>query len=364
MAAYLNYAGIGLVRERARAAMRVAVDEVLARGVPEYARFFQARDAARRAAARLLEAEVEEIALVGNTSAGIHLVADGLDWREGDEVVVFDRDFPANVHPWRALTRRGVVLRWVPMRDGGYELDDVAAAIGPATRVVAVSHVNFVTGFRIDLDEVCRLAQPVGALVCVDAVQSLGVLPLSVARTPVDFVAAAGHKWLCAPPGTGLLYCRRNRLDLLTWAPSGWAGYAGGTDVLHLGPGHFDYELSPLPDARRFEGGMPNLVGLVGLAAALEELLEVGVPAVAGRVQTLTSRLRAGLAERGCTVISPAGTSGSGIVSFLHSEKSAEDLYALLSAAGCHVSHPDGKVRVAPHFWSTDLELGEFLEAV
>jgi cysteine desulfurase / selenocysteine lyase len=361
VAAYLNYAGIGLVREPARAAMHAAVDEVLTRGAPEYGRFFAARDAARRAAARLLEAEPEEIALVGNTSHGIQLVAEGLDWQAGDEIVVFDRDFPANVQPWRRLTRHGVVLRWVPMRAGGYELDDIAAAIGPATRLVAVSHVNFVTGFRTDLDEVCRLARSAGALVCVDAVQSLGVLPLSVARTPIDFLAAAGHKWLCAPPGTGLLYCRRDRMDLLSSAPFGWTGYAGATDVLHRGAGHLRYELPLLPDARRFEGGMHNFLGLVGLAATLEELLQIGVPLVTERVRSLTARLREALAERDCTVISPDGAAWSGIVSFVHSEKSAEDVHELLTAANCHVSHPDGKIRVAPHYWTADWELSQLL---
>lgn len=362
--AYLNYAGIGLVRERVRAAMHEAIDEVMARGVSEYGRFFAARNAAREAAARLLGAEPADVALVGNTSEGIQTVADGLEWRPGDEVVVFDGDFPANVHPWRRLRRHGVVLRWVPMRGGGYDLEDVAAALGPATRLVAVSHVNFVTGFRIDLDEVCRLAHAVGALVCVDAVQSFGVLPLSVAITPVDFVAAAGHKWLCAPPGTGLLYCRPSRLELLTGARFGWTGYTGGADVLHRGAGHLHYDLEPLPDARRFEGGMPNLLGLVGLAAALAELAEIGQAEVAARIEALTGRLREGLAERGYTVLSPGGDAWSGIVSFVHLERQTAHLYELLIAADCHVAQPDGKLRASPHCWTRDDEITALLTAL
>jgi cysteine desulfurase / selenocysteine lyase len=358
---YLNYAGIGLLRRPAIAALHAAVDQVLARGAAEYGRLFAARAAAQAAAGRLLECDPDEVAMVSNTSAGIHLVADGLDWRAGDEVVVFDRDFPANVQPWRRLADRGVVLRWIPMRNGGYELDDVADAIGPATRLIAVSHVNFISGFRIDLDELCRLAQPVGALVCVDAVQSLGVLPLSVARTPIDFLAAGGHKWLCAPPGTGLFYCRRDRMDLLRWAPPGWTGYDGAAAVLHEGAGHLDYELPLRPDARRFEGGMLNLLGLVGLASALEELVEIGVDAVASRVLLLTARLREGLAEHGYTVLSPAGAARSGIVSFVHIEKSGEELFKLLEATGCHVAYPDGKLRASPHYWTSEAELDEFI---
>lgn len=362
--AYLNYAGIGLVHEPVRAAMHEAVDRVLANGIAEYELFFDAREAARDAAARLLEADPAEIALVGNTSDGIQTVADGLDWRAGDEIVVFDRDFPANVQPWRRLQRRGVVLRWVPMRAGGYRFEDLEAVLGPATRLVAVSHVNFVTGFRIDLDEVCRLARSVDALVCVDAVQSLGVLPLSVARTPIDFLAAGGHKWLCAPPGTGLLYCRASRLEALPSARFGWAGYAGATAVLNEGPGHLGYELPPQPDARRFEGGTPNLLGLVGLAGALTALLDAGAAEVGDRVRSLTSRLRAGLADRGYTVISPAGAAWSGIVSFVHPERDSGDLLQLLIAAGCHIARPDGKLRASPHYWTADAEVDALLAAL
>jgi len=361
---YLNYAAIGLLRRPAITAMHVAIDQALARGLADYDQLFAACDAARTTAGRLLECDRDEVAFIGNTSAGIHLVADGIEWRSGDEVVLFDRDFPANVQPWRRLARRGVVLRWIPVRDGGYELDDVAHVIGPATRLIAVSHVNFVTGFRIDLDELCKLAHPAGALVFVDAVQSLGVLPLSVARTPIDFLAAGGHKWLCAPPGTGLFYCRRDRMDLLRWAPPGWTGYDGALDVLNKGAGHLNYELPLLPDARRFEGGTPNLLGLVGLASALEELVEVGIGAVTSRVLLLTSRLREALAERDYTVLSPDGAARSGIVSFTHTEKPSEKLYELLTTAGCHVSFPDGKLRASPHYWTSEVELDQFIDVL
>jgi kynureninase len=200
MRAYLDYAGIGRVRRPAVVAMRAALDEVLPHGAAEIRRLFTSWTAARETAARLLECEPDEIAMVPNTSSGLHLVADGLAWRPGDEVIVFDRDFPANVHPWRRLTGRGVRLRWVPMRDGGYDLADVADVAGPATRLIAASHVNFRTGFRLDLDALCQLAAGCGALVCVDAVQSLGTRPLSLSRTRIDFLVAGGHKTSgCAP---------------------------------------------------------------------------------------------------------------------------------------------------------------------
>ncbi|HZN17935.1 MAG TPA: aminotransferase class V-fold PLP-dependent enzyme [Micromonosporaceae bacterium] len=361
--AYLDYAGIGVVRPAARAAMRAAVDDVLAYGATRFGDFFAARDGARDTAARLLECHPDEVALVPNTSTGLHLVADGLCWRPGDEVVLFDRDFPANVQPWRRLAERGVRLRWVPPHDGGYRMADLAQQIGPATRLVAVSHVNFLTGFRVDLDAVCALAAEVGALVCVDAVQALGVVPLSVRRTPVDFLAAGGHKWLCGPPGTGLFYSRRDRLDLLRLAPAGWFGYDRSQDMLVKGEGHFTYELPLRPAARRFEGGMPNFLGIVGLAAALAELAEVGVATVWRRVGSLGERLRAGLRERGYPVLGPDDLeSRSGIITFAAGD--AGRIFADLTARGLQVSYPDGKIRISPHFWTTDGEVEQLLEAL
>jgi cysteine desulfurase/selenocysteine lyase len=362
MTAYLDYAGIGLLRASAREAMHAALDDVLAQGAAAYGPLFSARAQARAEFARLLSCDSTEVALVPNTSTGVHLVADGLDWHVGDEVVVFDQDFPANVHPWRRLTGRGVVLRYVPMRDGGYDLADVAAVVGRRTRVIAVSQVNFVTGFEIDLDAVCELAKRVGALVSVDAVQSLGVIPVAVTRTPIDFISAGAHKWLCAPPGTGVFYCRRELLDLLRWGPAGWFGFEGAADMLTEGEGHLRYDLPLRPGANRFEGGMPNMLGFVGLAEALGELNTIGIEAVSERVQRLTARLRHGLRELGCTVLGPAGSgSRSGIVTFVPPAGSSRQLYELLIAGGWQLSYPDGKLRVSPHYWTRDEEISEFL---
>ncbi|GLW90514.1 aminotransferase class V-fold PLP-dependent enzyme [Actinokineospora globicatena] len=361
MSAYLDYAGLGKLRPRAVEAMRDAVVDVLPHGSAEIGRIFPARRRARALAAELLDCSTDEIALVTNTSTGLHLVADGLDWREGDEVVVFDRDFPANVHPWRM---RGVRLVWVPMRDGGYHLADVEAAIGPATRLVAVSHVNFATGFRIDLDAVCALAHRVGALVSVDAVQSLGVLPLSLADTPVDFLAAGAHKWLCGPVGTGIFFSRREHLPRLR-LPGGWFGFEGANDMLTKGAGHFRYDLSPLPTAARAEGGMYDVLGMVGLAEVLAELSEVGVSAIADRVRHLTQRLCDGLRSAGCAIsASTDDDAWSGIIGFTHPAVESVALARDLVAADCHVSHPDGLVRVAPHHWTSEAEVDAFLAAL
>jgi cysteine desulfurase / selenocysteine lyase len=354
--AYLDYAGFGRLRPPAVAAISEAVQQILPDGSAEVVRLFPARAQARSLAAGLLGATVDEIAFVPNTSTGVHLVADGLDWRPGDEIVVFDRDFPAIVRPWQRLAERGVTLSWVPMRSGGYELADVAAAITPATRLIAVSQVNFATGFRIDLDQICALAAEVGALVCVDAVQSLGVLPLSVADTPVDFLAAGAHKWLNASPGTGIFYCRASRLDLLRSVPNGWFGYEAAGEMTRRG-GQLRYDLPERVTAAKVEGGMSDVAGLAGLAAALTELTAIGMPAITERALRIAGQIAAGLTDRGYTLASSAGPQGpSAIVSMVVPDGDGPTVAAKLAAAGIHVSSPDGLIRISPHYWTDDEE--------
>ncbi|KQV12018.1 MULTISPECIES: aminotransferase class V-fold PLP-dependent enzyme [unclassified Kitasatospora] len=359
--AYLDHAGFGRLRPAAVSAMQSVLTEVLPHGSTRLGGIFATRAAARRSMARLLCCAPEELAFVPNTSTGVHLVADGLDWRPGDQVVLFERDFPANVRPWTRLSRHGVEPVWVPMHDGGYRMADVAAAIGPRTRLVAVSHVNFATGFRIDLDAVCALAARVGALVSVDAVQSLGALPLSLADSPVDFLAAGAHKWLGGPPGTGVFFCRAGRLELLRSPPTGWFGFDGAAELMK-GPGPLSYHLPERAATARVEGGMYDLVGMAGLAAALAELEAVGLTAVADRVLTLADRIRTGISDIGFTPATPPGpSSNSGIVSFSTPQLDSAELVDTLIGSAVQVSVPAGLVRVSPHYWTTDEEVDLFL---
>ncbi|GAA1256005.1 aminotransferase class V-fold PLP-dependent enzyme [Kitasatospora nipponensis] len=362
--AYFDHAGFGRLRPVAVDAMRAGLQDVLPHGSARIGPLFAARAEARRSAARLLACTPQEVAFVPNTSTGVHLVADGLRWRPGDQVVLFDRDFPANIRPWQRLERQGVTLSWVPMRHGGYQPADIAAAITPATRLVAVSHVNFATGFRCDLDLVCALAAEVGALVSVDAVQSLGVLPLSTADTPVDFLAAGAHKWLGGPPGTGIFYCRAERLELLHSTPTGWFGFEGAAEV-SKGPGWLRYDLPERASAARVEGGMYDVLGMAGLAAVLAELESVGSTAVAARALALAGRIRTAAVELGFTSAIPGESDPcSPVVSF---SKGPADLVRMvdeLAAGGISVSIPDGMLRISPHYWTTDREVDLLLAAL
>ena len=220
-------------------------------------------EACRRLGAQLIGADIAEIALVRSTTEGISLVAEGFRWQPGDNVVTLDNEFPSNQYPWMNLAERGVETRRVPADGGRVDLDRLSAACDARTRIVSISWVGFASGWRVDLDKVAELAHQRGALLFVDAIQGLGAFPLDVGRTPIDFLAADGHKWLLGPEGAGLLYVRRPHLAHLRPLGVGWHSVVQGSDYNRIA-------LDLKPSAARYEGGSQNMAGFIALAASLE----------------------------------------------------------------------------------------------
>lgn len=321
----------------------------------------EAEAGARALAARLLGATPEEIAFVSSTSAGLSLVAAGLDWMPGDGVIFAEGDFPSNVYPWRRLERRGVRVRALPTRaDGTLGVAEVAAALDERTRLVSLSSVHFATGGWTDVDAVGALLQDRGVLFCVDAIQSFGAAPLSVRH--VDFLTADAHKWMLGPQGIGILFVRRKRFENLTPSLVGWKSVAASKDF-----GSQRFELAG--DARRYEPGSLNALGIVGLHAALDLLAEVGVDAIASRLRAIRARLIPALAAKGYALVgAPSAAHPSGITSFRHRTASQTlALYQRLDAQGIVTSLRDDPrgdkcVRLAPHFYTSDAEIDRLLE--
>jgi cysteine desulfurase/selenocysteine lyase len=309
----------------------------------------------RRLAGWLLNCDPLDLAFVKNTSEGIGIVAEGLPWQPGDNVVVAADEYPANIYPWMNLARRGVELRRVPSRENGrIALDDLRAALDGRTRLLSLSHVEFATGFRNDLDAVGALCREHGILFFVDAIQGLGVLPLDLSRTPIDFLAADGHKWLLAPEGAGLFYIRRELVERLHPIGVGWHSVVGAMDFSRI-----DFRLKP--HAGRWESGTLNMGGIMALGASLELLLDAGIDAIAARVLELTDYLCAQAAVAGLSVFSsrrPAERSG--IVSL----SVPGDLGILVRRcrdAGIVINQRGGRLRIAPHAYNTPEEVDRLI---
>ncbi len=355
---YMNHAGIAPISQGVYHAMDGMLQDLTRNGMANLPAWDDVCSRTRESAARLIGAEASEIAFVKNTSEGILMAANGLTWRQGDNVVIPDRGFPANVYPWLNLRSQGVEVRRVPEVEGRIPLNDLLNAVDDRTRVLSVSSVEFATGFRHDLREIGRFCRARGILFCVDAIQSLGVLPLDVADAGIDFVSADAHKWLLGPEGIGVFYCSHRARRRLRVVNLGWANVVEPRDFL-------SYDTTLLPDAQRFECGTLNTVGIHGLRAGLDLLLRIGIESIESRVFSLTDQLCAGLEEKGCRVVSSrARGEKSGIVVFHHSRIDSESIFQKLSDARVVCAIRGGGVRLSPHFYNTEEEIDRVLDAI
>jgi selenocysteine lyase/cysteine desulfurase len=350
--AYLDHAAVAPITARARDALAEWAEDVANHGVVHEPRWLKRVEEVRGRFAELLGADAPDVAFVKNTSEGVGIVAEGFPWRPGDNVVTSADEYPANVYPWLNLASRSVEVRRVPSRRGRVFLDDLRAAMDARTRIVTLSWVEFATGFRNDLDAVGQLCRERGALFFVDAIQALGVQPLDVSRTPIDFLAADGHKWLLGPEGAGVFWVRRELVERLHPVGVGWHSVVGAWDFAKI-----DFRLKP--NAGRWESGSRNMGGIVALGASLDALMEVGVEALAARIFDLTERLCQRAERAGWRVYSSrAPGEWSGIVSL--EPPSGRDPAAVAKALRGQqvaVNHRGGRLRVSPHAYNTEDEI-------
>lgn len=360
--AYLNHAGMGAVPHSAvqtmsRLAMEVARDGELA--WPGHKAHVEQ---VRHRAARLMGVPSTDVAFIKNTTAGVGMVANGLDLVAGDRVIVSDLDFPSSLYPWLALRERGVRVDLVRPQGSAEALpvDAFAEVIadGPPPAVVAVSWVQFRRGWRIDLPALARVVHDAGALFSVDVIQGLGAIPAELETWGVDFAMADGHKWLLGPPGAGLLYVRGEHQHRLRPLEPGWNSMSHREEWDNLG-----YVLDR--SARRYEGGMPNLSGIAALGASLDLLLDAGVPAIWRHVDALCQRASHGLRRLGVTVITDqAPNHRSGILSAVVPDHDSTELRDRLRSHGIVVGARSSSLRISPHGYNTHEEIDRLLAAV
>jgi len=354
---FLNHAAIAAPPQPVVDAVAGFMADCSTRGSAGYGRWLARLAEVRRQAAGLLGAAADEIAFIPNTSTGLATVAEGLRWRAGDAVLAATPDFPANVYPWQHLERRGVRVRFVERRDGGrLGPEDFARALAPGTRLLAVSSVDYVTGFAVDLPALGAFCRERGLLLCVDAIQSLGVLPLDVKACGIHLLAAGGHKWLLGPVGSGVLFVDRSVTDLLDPPMVGWKSVVDEEN--------FELHFELKEDAGRFEPGTLNLPGIFGLGAALELLAYVGIDSIRQRVLAINDRLAAGLQVLGLEVISPwDGGERSGILSF-RPPGEAQRCFRFLGERKVAVALRGGAIRLSPHFWNDESDPEAFFAAL
>ncbi|MFP6575710.1 MAG: aminotransferase class V-fold PLP-dependent enzyme, partial [Pirellulaceae bacterium] len=268
--AYFDHAAVSPISGPAQEAIGRWATQAAEQGGLVWAQWAQRVEQVRERAAQLIGADSREIAFVANTTTGINLIAEGLSWESGDNVVTLANEFPSNLYPWMNLQSRGVETRRVPVDDVAVDLNRIMEACDEQTRLISVSWVSYLSGWRLDVAALVQAAHDRGILVFLDAIQGLGVFPLNVAQTEVDFMAADGHKWMLGPEGAGLLYIRQDRLEQLRPLGVGWHSVTHAHDFSRI-------ELDWKDAAARYEGGSQNMAGVIGLGASLDMLASYGL---------------------------------------------------------------------------------------
>lgn len=357
---HLNHAAVGPWPRRASDAACAFARENTTQGSKDYPAWVRVETSLRNQFRELLNAPSrDDIGLLKSTSEGLSMVAHGLDWRLGDEVVISDQEFPSNRIVWESVAKRGVHVKAVDLYSGVTPEDALFAACGGRTRLLSISSVQYSTGLAMDLERIGKFCRERGILFCVDAIQSLCVLPMDVQAFQIDFLAADGHKWMLGPEGLAVFYVRPELRERLELHEFGW----------HMVDAMGDYDRhdwQPASTARRFECGSPNMLGVHVLHASLSLLLEVGLENVSRNILSKTSYLIVYIKnnERLELISMDEAKRRSGIVSFRVAGADQSAVHGHLSRAGVFCALRGGNLRFSPHFYTPEIDLDQALEQV
>jgi cysteine desulfurase/selenocysteine lyase len=358
---YLNNASIGPIPERTR---RILDAFNAKRTAPH---LLPARDgcaglqAARDAAARLINADTGEIALATNTSYGLNLAARALPLTQGDKVVLSDREFPANVYPWLMLRKQGIEVTLAPCTSEGWPDEDflLSALRDPRVKVLAVSFVQFSNGFRADLKKLSAAARANGTYLVVDGIQGVGNSVLDVRETPVDILACGGQKWLLSPWGSGFVYVRKELIPTLEPAMTGWMAFEGTDDFSRL----TEYNPTFRADARRFEMITLPYQDFYGFSQSVDLLLEIGIAEIAEVTRSLHEPILKWADARGMRVVSPRDERHRSAILCVAPDQAVEAYHAI-KRARIVCSLREGAIRLSPHCYNTLEEMEKVLDVL
>lgn len=354
---YLNHAAISPLPSTTTAAVEQYLTRRSRERVDPYEGLVSLTQETKLRIGRLINATADRIAFVDNTSNGLNVLASGYPWKPGDRVLLNSMEFPANVYPFLHLKRLGVEVDFIPCPDGILTAEMIERALTQRTRIVSVSFVQFLNGFKADLNAIGELCRSRGVVFCVDAIQGLGAAPLDVQAAKVDFLSCGGHKWLMALEGQGFLFITHELQEKICQQYVGW------TSKDHFMENLFQYDLTFAPTARRYENGTLNAVGIVALHESLGLLLEIGVDRIHRQLLALTDRLLEFLTVRKAAVVTPREHRyRAGIMTW--KDARAKQTFLHLLQQDIHVSLREGCLRVAPHFYNTPDEIDTLIRTL
>ncbi|MEP6743756.1 MAG: aminotransferase class V-fold PLP-dependent enzyme [bacterium] len=357
---YLNHAAVSPPPAATITAVKNQLADVSENGSVNFRSWIATKERTRQLLATMLGARPEQVAFMRNTSDGLSTVANGLRWQPGDNLVTFRNEFPSNIYPWLRLRDAfGVEVRMAEERDGRVDLNELIALIDSRTRLVAISQVQYASGFRTDLERLGRAARAHDALLVVDIIQALGVIPIDVQAELVDVAAGAGHKWLLTPEGVGFLYLSDRARERIQPTLVGWISVPDPEDYGNFSQGWNSGTLA-------WETGTGPAALIHGLEQSLKLLTETGIDRIQSYLETLTDYLCERLANRPYRIVSSRkGSEKSQIVCVQHiSNLSAMNLYAHLKDQGIITAPRGDRLRISPHLYNTAEEIQALVNAL
>ncbi len=355
---FVNHAGTVTLPKRCADAMKKSIELNQTLQVSDFMQMMGMVEDCRNRAADMLNVSSEEIALTRNTTEGINFVANGLNLNEGDRVVTINGEYPANIYPWLRLQEKGVDVHLIEPVDHRVSMEQLEDALTPNTKLLTLSFVDFVSGFRFDLEAVGKLCAEKGVLFHVDLIQGMGVLPVDFHHTKVSFASVGAQKWLLGPMGAGIFYCSKDCMDSLETT------VVGATSVKDFIP-YLNYDYSLLDTAKRFEYSASAVHEIIGMGASLTIFLEFGMEFISHRIKLLTDILYEGALNKGYECVSPRGEGQwSGILSFKHPKKDTLDVVDQLGNANIFTREREGYIRLSPHFYQTEDEMRKIVEVL
>ena len=359
---YLNHAAISPLSTPVREAIRSTIDRIAAKGMAHYHETLEIRATLRARVAQFLGTQATSVAFTSNTSQGITAVAMSLSWRAGDRILLFQGEFPANVTPWLEAARlfelEPVWLSaYTALEDEAKLLEQIEDELRRGVRLVAISAVQFQTGYAMPIGAIGELCRRHGAELFVDAIQAVGVMPMDVTALGIDYLSTGCHKWIMGLEGSGILTIAPERLASFEPRLASWLSHEDGLRFLFDGAGHLRYDRPFIGEALVLEGGMQSMVHNAALDAALDALEGIGVESIYAHVNQWHDALEPHLAPLGLESVRAGEASGrSGTLSCRLPERVViADLLEALSGSGIAVSSPDGYLRFAPH-WPNHLD--------
>lgn len=356
---YLDHAAVAPLHTLTMQRVNEYMDYFLKNGIRDYDIWYNRYEEIREGLASFIGAKNQEIAYIKNTSSGISILANGIDFKEGDNVIVPNIEYPANVYPWLNLSSKGVLTKFLQANQGFIDIEQLNSLIDEKTRVVSISWIEFVNGFKNDLKAISELCKAKSVeygrkiYFCVDAIQGLGAFNINVKELGIDFLAADGHKWFLALEGAGFLYCSEEIIDEIKPVSVGWKSVEDPLNFTNI-----DFKLQKT--ANKFEEGSLNVIGIVSLGASLELFNKFKIQNIENRIMDLTSYAAQKLSQKVEIKSYTEDKYRSGIISFITKDIDRDHLKLL--AKDFQLSKRGDMLRISPHFYNTKEEIDKLVK--